>query len=48
LLTGKHHFETPDTMAKKLNLEGVIVKNDQIQNFKTHFWDPFLALHLDA
>jgi methylated-DNA-protein-cysteine methyltransferase-like protein len=48
LLTGKHHFETPDTMAEKLNLEGVIVKNDQIQNFKTHFWDPFLALHLDA
>ena len=48
LLTGKHHFETPETMAEKLSLEGVIVKNDQIQNFKTHFWDPFLALHLDA
>jgi methylated-DNA-protein-cysteine methyltransferase-like protein len=48
LLTGKHHFETPDTMAEKLNLEGIIVKNDQIQNFKAHFWDPFLALHLDA
>ncbi len=48
LLTGKHHFETPDTMAEKLNLEGIIVKNDQIQNFKSHFWDPLLALNPDA
>jgi methylated-DNA-protein-cysteine methyltransferase-like protein len=48
LLTGKHHFETPETMTEKLNSEGIIVVNDQIQNFKTHFWDPFLAVNLDA
>ncbi|MBX2897270.1 MAG: MGMT family protein [Cyclobacteriaceae bacterium] len=40
LLTGKHHFETPSTMKNLLQKEGIIIKKDQVQNFKTHFWDP--------
>jgi len=40
LLTGKHHFETPDQMQLLLESEGVVVIDDQIQNFKEVFWDP--------
>ncbi|GIV28602.1 MAG: methylated-DNA--protein-cysteine methyltransferase [Bacteroidia bacterium] len=40
LLTGKHHFETPDRMQKLLESEGIIVKNNQIQNFENVFWNP--------
>ncbi len=40
LLTGKMHFETPTTMEEKLKLEGVIVLNDQVQNFEKLFWNP--------
>ena len=46
LLTGKGHFITPDTMQKLLENEGIEVLNDQIQNFKTVFWDPTTALEL--
>ena len=41
LLTGKMHFETPKTMEKRLQEEGIEVKNDQIVNFKEKLWDPF-------
>ncbi|MCE7862691.1 MAG: MGMT family protein [Bacteroidetes bacterium CHB5] len=40
LLTGKHHFETPSTMKKRLEEEGIYVKKDQVQDFKARFWDP--------
>ena len=40
LLTGKFHFATPDLMQQLLEQEGVVVKEDKIQNFKQHFWDP--------
>lgn len=46
LLTGKHHFATPDHMAELLQEEGVEVKNDKIQNFKEYFWDPSEGLAL--
>lgn len=45
LLTGKMHFATPTEMEEKLAQEGIEVKNDQIQNFKTVFWDPSEELH---
>ncbi|PCJ66960.1 MAG: cysteine methyltransferase [Bacteroidetes bacterium] len=45
LLTGKTHFKTPSKMQELLEAEGIIVKNDQIVNFKEHFWDP--SKHLD-
>lgn len=39
-LTGKHHFETPTTMKKLLEREGVKVKNDKVVDFDRLFWDP--------
>ena len=44
LLTGKHHFEGSNLMEQLLENEGVSVKNNQIQNFKTVFWDPHKEL----
>ena len=40
LLTGKHHFDTPDAMKELLENEGIKVEEDQIVNFEKHFWDP--------
>ncbi|MBI1341995.1 MAG: methylated-DNA--[protein]-cysteine S-methyltransferase [Terrimonas sp.] len=44
MLSGKHHFETPDRMEKLLKKEGVLVKDDKIVNFKNLFWDPVEGL----
>lgn len=40
LLSGKRHFGNTTTMAQLLSNEGVIVKDDQVVNFKEKFWDP--------
>ncbi len=40
LLSGKHHFETPDMMEELLKTEGTEVLNDQVQNFRAKLWDP--------
>ncbi|MEN9928643.1 MAG: hypothetical protein RLZZ231_564 [Bacteroidota bacterium] len=40
LLTGKHHFDGTNLMQQLLENEGVIIKNNQIQNFQSHFWEP--------
>ena len=40
MLTGKHHFETPDQMQQLLERENITVVNDQVQNFDKVFWDP--------
>lgn len=40
LLTGKHHFGSPDLMKNLLESEGLIIEHDQIVNFKFFFWDP--------
>lgn len=40
LLTGKDHFATPTLMQELLENEGIRVENNQIQDFKTVFWDP--------
>lgn len=47
LLTGKMHFETPFAMQEALEAEGVQVKNDKVQDFKTRFWDPSQELGFD-
>ena len=47
LLTGKMHFEPPSRMQELLEKEGIIVINDQIQNFKDILWDPMVELLLD-
>ena len=43
-LTGKMHFNSPNRMEELLCLENVKVENDQVINFKKHFWDPNLEL----
>jgi len=40
LLTGKHHFEGTNLMQQLLENEGIIVIENQIQNFEEIFWDP--------
>ena len=40
LLTGKHHFEGSNLMQQLLENEGVIVKDNQIQNLNDVYWDP--------
>lgn len=39
-LTGKAHFGDPSLMQQLLENEGLTIKDDTIQNFKKHFWDP--------
>jgi methylated-DNA-protein-cysteine methyltransferase-like protein len=46
MLSGKAHFETPTRMQELLEKEGVIVKDETIQNFSKHFWDPAKELSL--
>ncbi len=40
LLTGKHHFEGTNLMQQLLESEGIIVVDNQIQDFDKLFWDP--------
>ncbi|NQV78033.1 MAG: MGMT family protein [Lutibacter sp.] len=44
LLTGKFHFDGTNLMQQLLESEGMIVKDNQIQNFSELFWDPFKEL----
>lgn len=46
MLTGKHHFASPTMMQELLESEGIGVKNDKVQNFKTLFWDPSEGLKM--
>lgn len=40
LLTGKHHFDSPNAMQELLENEGVKVVDDKVVSFEKHFWDP--------
>ena len=44
LLTGKFHFDGTNLMQQLLENEGIVVKENQIQNFQDVFWDPFKEL----
>ncbi len=39
LLTGKHHFGG-NRMQELLESEGLKVENDQVVDFKKHYWNP--------
>ncbi|MEO1219460.1 MAG: MGMT family protein [Bacteroidota bacterium] len=39
-LTGKHHFEHTGSMQAQLAVEGIVVKDDQVQDMRKVFWDP--------
>jgi methylated-DNA-protein-cysteine methyltransferase-like protein len=45
LLTAKFHFGG-DRMQQLLESEGIKVEDDQVQDFKTVFWDPNVELAL--
>lgn len=45
-LSGKMHFATPTEMEELLKKEGILVKDDLIQNFQEIFWDPSIELGL--
>src|SRR5689334_21623514 len=40
MLSGRHHFDTPDQMETLLKKEGIKVKNDTVIDFEKLFWDP--------
>jgi methylated-DNA-protein-cysteine methyltransferase-like protein len=40
MLTGKHHFETPERMQELLEAEGHMIKDNCILDFKKVYWDP--------
>jgi len=44
LLTGKHHFDGTNLMQQLLENEGIIVEENQIQDFEKVFWDPMKEL----
>ncbi|WP_075340468.1 MGMT family protein [Tenacibaculum agarivorans] len=44
ILTGKHHFEGTNLMQQLLESEGIVVIENQIQDFETIFWDPMKEL----
>jgi methylated-DNA-protein-cysteine methyltransferase-like protein len=40
MLTGKHHFGSPDMMQQLLENEGIKIIEDQIQDFEKVRWKP--------
>lgn len=46
LLTGKHHFGSPDLMEKLLKRDGVKVVNNQVKDFEKLFWNPIKELFI--
>lgn len=47
MLSGKAHFPDPDQMQRRLEAEGIRVKNDRVVDFSARFWDPMTELGLD-
>lgn len=46
LLTGKHHFSTPEEMQQLLENEGVAVEKDRVVDFKKLFWHPIKEIEI--
>ena len=44
LLTGKHHFGGTKVMQQLLENEGILIKENKIQNLENFFWDPRKSL----
>ena len=44
LLTGKHHFDGTNLMQQLLENEGIVVVENQIQDFEHVFWEPLKGL----
>ncbi len=48
MLTGRHHFPGENLMQELLENEGIVVIDDQIQDFEKIFWDPMKELDWDS
>lgn len=46
MLTGKHHFSTPNAMEEMLKKDGIEVREDTVVDFGKRFWDPLKELIL--
>lgn len=46
MLTGKHFFADENEMQRMLENEGVIIKDDCVQDFNKRNWDPVIELGL--
>jgi methylated-DNA-protein-cysteine methyltransferase-like protein len=44
LLTGKMHFDGTNLMQQLLESEGIVVVDNQIQDFETVLWEPLKEL----
>lgn len=44
LLTGKHHFEGTNLMAQLLENENIKLRDNEIVNFKSIYWNPIKEL----
>ncbi len=44
LLTGKHQFSDPSEMQRRLEAEGIEIKDDKVVDLKKHYWDPGIEL----
>lgn len=40
LLTGRHHFSSSNIMQQLLENEGIVVVDNQVQNFQQVYWNP--------
>lgn len=47
ILSGKQAFGPAGEMQKLLEAEGITIKQDKIQNWKTVFWDPLWEIKID-
>jgi len=47
MLSGRHHFPGENLMQELLENEGIVVIDDQIQDFEKIFWDPMKELDWD-
>jgi methylated-DNA-protein-cysteine methyltransferase-like protein len=47
-LSGRVHFNPPSRMQELLEQEGIVVENDQVQNFKALLWIPAEHLSQEA
>ena len=47
MLSGTAHFSTLTEMQELLEMEGIEVKDNQLVDFKGHFWDPQEELKID-
>ncbi|RUT77996.1 MGMT family protein [Ancylomarina longa] len=47
MLSGKHHFPGKNIMQELLENEGIVIIDDQIQDFENVFWDPMKELDMD-